>query len=126
MLFVNLGLRIPLSAILDAYLLSIVLMILVVGVGLRVGIAFLLTRRTRLDRNESVYVSMAQIPKATIQAVFGAIPLQQFSDAGLVALIPAGEVLLVAAAVAICATAPVGAVALDRWASRLLSNEPQS
>jgi len=122
-LFANLGMRIPLGALVDTRLIGIVLLILIAGVGLRVGAAFWMTRATSLDRGESTYVALAQIPKATIQAVFGALPLQRFTEAGMESLIPAGESLLVAAALAICVTAPVGAVALDRWASRLLSTE---
>jgi Kef-type K+ transport system membrane component KefB len=122
-LFANLGMRIPVGALIDTRLIGIVLLILIAGVGLRIAAAFWMTRATSLDRGESTYVAISQIPKATIQAVFGALPLQRFTEAGMESLIPAGESLLIAAALAICVTAPVGAVALDRWASRLLSTE---
>lgn len=125
LLFANLGMRIPIGALVDLRLLGIVLSILIVGVGLRIVVALLMARGAVLDRRESLYVGLSQIPKATIQAVFGALPLQMFLEAGAEDLVPAGEVMLVAAALAICATAPVGAVALDRWAEKLLGVQRQ-
>ena len=76
-----------------------------------------------LYRGERRYVTIAHIPKATIQAVFGALPLATFAARGQTELLDSGHTLLVMAALAIVATAPIGAVLLDRLGSELLPGE---
>ena len=67
-------------------------------------------------------MKMCYVPKATIQAVFGTLPLIVFTQRGQMHLIGDAETLVVMAVVAIVATAPIGAVILERWATRWLGH----
>jgi NhaP-type Na+/H+ or K+/H+ antiporter len=71
---------------------------------------------SKLTRNEKLYVSFAYLPKATVQAAIGAIPLSLG--------VPGGELILAVAVVSILVTAPLGAILMDKTANRLL-NDPQ-
>jgi NhaP-type Na+/H+ or K+/H+ antiporter len=57
-----------------------------------------------LDNREKMFSIVAYIPKATVQAAIGAIPLA----AGL----PGGEVILAVAVLSIILTAPAGAIGI--------------
>ena len=72
--------------------------------------------RRRCNPREQRYVALAHVPKATIQAVYGAVPLlirELRPD-----LVPDGETLLLLAVLAIVATAPLGAIVLEHGAAR--------
>jgi Kef-type K+ transport system membrane component KefB len=118
-LFVNLGSAIQLDALMDARVVLLALPVLAAALGVRLLVAHVMTRPTALLPGERRYVTLAHIPKATIQAVFGPLPYLTFvvlrPD-----LVADGQTLLLMAALAIVATAPVGAVALDRWGRRCL------
>jgi len=120
LLFANLGMRISVSHLTDPRLLAYLFILIAVSLGFRIRSAYYVARWGGLPAPESTYVSLAQIPKATIQAVFGALPLQRFLEAEAQELVPAGSTLLVAAVLAIVMTAPAGAVVLDRWAKTLM------
>ncbi len=120
LLFANLGMRISVSHLTDPRLLVFLLLLIAVALAVRIRGAYYVARWGGLPAPESTYVSLAQIPKATIQAVFGALPLHRFLEAEAQELVPAGSTLLVAAVLAIVATAPAGAVVLDRWAKTLM------
>ena len=89
---------------------------------LRLLVAHLMGYRSQLTAHERAYSTVAHVPKATIQAVFGAVPLAVFlerrPDDG--ALQDAGQTLLVMAVLAIVITAPLGAVLIDRLGARWL------
>jgi NhaP-type Na+/H+ or K+/H+ antiporter len=68
---------------------------------------------TPLNRKERVFSAMAYLPKATVQAAIGGLPLAM----GL----PAGEMILTVAVVSIVITAPLGAILVDWNYKRLLS-----
>ena len=70
-----------------------------------------------LNKKERLFVVLGYLPKATVQAAIGAIPLQM----GL----PGGEMILTAAVLAILITAPVGAFLVDTTQQRLLEQEVQ-
>lgn len=67
---------------------------------------------TSLNAKEKLYCSIAYLPKATVQAAIGAIPL----SAGLAA----GDTLLAVAVLAIMITAPLGAISMDYSYKHLL------
>ncbi|WP_343208357.1 cation:proton antiporter [Anaerolentibacter hominis] len=69
--------------------------------------------RTRLTRNERIFCMLAYMPKATVQAAIGSIPLTM----GLAC----GDTVLTAAVLAILITAPLGAFAVDMTYKKLLS-----
>ena len=83
---------------------SAVLLILVALLIRTVGVNVSLIK-TRLTLKERLFCSIAYLPKATVQAAVGAIPL----SAGVVA----GDTILTVAVLAIMITAPLGAIGID-------------
>ena len=88
--------------------LLIVLCLLVRTAGVLLCVSF-----TRLSWKERLFCVAAYLPKATVQAAIGAVPLA----AGL----PTGEQILSCAVTAILITAPAGAILIDRGYTRLLT-----
>lgn len=130
-LFVNLGSSVDLGRLIEGPLVLGLLGVLAAALAVRVTSAAVLMLSSNLLAAERRYALIAHLPKATIQAVFGALPLATFTTRGQSELIDAGHTMLVMAAVAIAATAPVGAVLLDRLGERLLpveadEDEPRS
>jgi NhaP-type Na+/H+ or K+/H+ antiporter len=116
-LFVNLGSAIDLDQLVNPGLILGLLGIIGAAMGVRLVVAFLLTLRTSLVPKERRYITAANIPKATIQAVFGALPLLIFQQ-WRPDLVPQGQTLLIMAVLAIVSTAPVGAFLLEQWGPR--------
>lgn len=73
---------------------------------------------TRLNRRERLFCVIAYLPKATVQAAIGSVPLAM----GL----PCGQLVLSVAVLAILITAPLVAIGIDRTAGRLLVQERPS
>lgn len=71
---------------------------------------------TGLNRKERAFCMVAYIPKATVQAAIGGIPLAL----GL----PAGKLVLTVAVLSILITAPLGAFGVDLLARRCLQKAP--
>lgn len=67
---------------------------------------------TRLNRKERIFCIIAYLPKATVQAAIGSVPL----SLGL----PCGKIVLSVAVLAIIITAPLGALGMDATYKRLL------
>ena len=70
---------------------------------------------TKLDRRERLFCVIAYLPKATIQAAIGSVPL----SLGL----PCGKLVLSVAVLAILITAPLGAIGIDFTCKRLLNDD---
>jgi NhaP-type Na+/H+ or K+/H+ antiporter len=68
-----------------------------------------------LDFREKMFCVVSYIPKATVQAAIGAIPL----EAG----VPGGEVILAVAVLSILVTAPLGAIGISLMGERILEKE---
>jgi len=119
-LFVNVGSYVDFTLLWSGPVVLWALVIVVGALLVRIGVAKLLVDRTILTSGERSYTVLAQIPKATIQAVFGAMPLAVFTSRGQYEFVPDGQVIVILAAVAIVATAPLGAVTLERRAEQLL------
>jgi solute carrier family 9B (sodium/hydrogen exchanger), member 1/2 len=70
--------------------------------------------KTPLNKKERTFCALAYMPKATVQAAIGAIPLSMG--------IPSGHLILTVAVLAIMITAPIGAIGVDntyrRWLTR--------
>lgn len=73
---------------------------------------------TRFTHGEKLFCLLAYLPKATVQAAIGAVPLAMG--------IGAGEIILTVAVVAILITAPLGAVLVDLTYRKLLTPAPDS
>lgn len=111
LLFVLVGATVNISYATKAGLAAILL----IGGALifRVAGVFISLWKTELTRDERVFTAIAYMPKATVQAAIGGIPLAMG--------IPGGEIMLTVAVIAILVTAPVGAILIDSTHKRLLT-----
>ena len=111
LLFVLVGATVNISYATKAGLAAILL----IGGALifRVTGVFISLWKTELTRDERVFTAIAYMPKATVQAAIGGIPLAMG--------IPGGEIMLTVAVIAILVTAPVGAILIDSTHKRLLA-----
>ncbi|QSX09048.1 cation:proton antiporter [Alkalibacter rhizosphaerae] len=110
LLFVLVGGAIDFRYLSDAGLLSMIL--LAAGLLFRFIGVWLSTSGTILENKEKLFCAIAYMPKATVQAAIGAIPLAMGLEAG--------NLILTVAVLAIIITAPLGAVGIDRLQRRLL------
>lgn len=112
-LFVLVGAAIDIRYTLNAGLIA-VLMIFVALVIRSIGV-FLCLIKTPLNGKERLFCIIAYLPKATVQAAIGSVPLAM----GL----PCGQIVLSVAVLAILITAPLGALGMDRTYRILLEKE---
>lgn len=107
-LFVMVGAVVNITLVKSSFLLAILAIsvgLILRGVGVYVSLL-----KTKLTTKERMFVVGSFIPKATVQAAIGGVPLAM----GL----PAGEMILAVAVISIIVTAPLGAIFID-----LLSKE---
>ena len=71
--------------------------------------------KTALDKKERLFCVISYLPKATVQAAIGTIPLSMG--------IPCGKIISVTAILAIVVTAPLGAVGMEAGERKLLSEK---
>lgn len=112
-LFVLVGASMSIESVKDSGLLAVVLMVLLLlfrGLGVLLSVL-----GTQLNKEEKAFAVFAYIPKATVQAAIGAVPLAM----GL----PSGQIILTISVVAILVTAPLGAVLIDQTHNQLLRND---
>jgi len=110
MLFVLLGAAVDIRYIGDAGL-SIVILIFAALAFRSLGVLISLIN-TKLSKKERLFCIIAYIPKATVQAAIGAIPLA--------AGVAAGNTILAASVVAILIAAPIGAIGIEYSYRKLL------
>ena len=87
---------------------ALILLVLV----FRVAGVFVCLIKTKLNKKERLFSAMAYIPKATVQAAIGGIPLAM----GLAC----GDIVLSVAVISILVSAPIGAILIDSTYKRLL------
>ncbi len=112
-LFVLVGAAVDIRYTLEAGL-GAVLMIAIGLIFRSVGV-WICMLGTALNRKERLYCVIAYLPKATVQAAIGGIPL----SLGL----PCGNIVLSVAVLSILITAPLGAIGMDASYKRLLQPE---
>lgn len=102
-LFVLVGATVSLQSVFSAGA-SVIFFLFAVLVFRMIGVLVCLIR-TQLSAKERIFCMIAYIPKATVQAAIGGIPLAM----GL----PCGEIVLTVAVLSILITAPMGAFFID-------------
>lgn len=112
-LFVLVGAAVDIRYTLDAGI-AAVGMILIALAFRCVGVSLCMLR-TPLNKKERLFCVIAYLPKATVQAAIGSVPLAM----GL----PCGQIVLSVAVLAILITAPLGAIGMDATYKRLLTRE---
>lgn len=112
-LFVLVGAAVDIRYTMEAGVVAIG-MILIVLVFRSIGV-FICLLKTQLNGKERLFCIIAYLPKATVQAAIGSVPLAM----GL----PCGKIVLSVAVLAILITAPLGALGMDFTYQRLLLKE---
>jgi len=94
------------------------LLLILIGLSARSIGVFISLIGTDLNTKEKIFCAIAYIPKATVQAAIGAIPLSLG--------IPSGELILALAVLAIIITAPLGLIGIRYGGNHLLEKEHTS
>jgi NhaP-type Na+/H+ or K+/H+ antiporter len=89
--------------------------VILVGLAFRSVGTYLSLLGTPLDRREKLFCVVAYLPKATVQAAIGALPLA--------AGVASGEVILAVAVLSILLTAPLGAIGIMALGERVLDKD---
>lgn len=110
-LFVLVGAAVDIRYTLNAGLAAILMIFLALAFR-ALGVAICLLR-TSLNRKERAFCVIAYLPKATVQAAIGSVPLAM----GL----SCGQIVLSVAVLAILITAPLGALGMDLTYKRFLT-----
>ncbi len=111
LLFILVGAAVDIRYLAHAGIGSVAIILLaLLGRIIAVNISLL---KTPLNMKERFFCSIAYMPKATVQAAIGAIPL----TAG----VASGNLILTIAVLSIMITAPIGAIGIDRLHPRLLN-----
>jgi solute carrier family 9B (sodium/hydrogen exchanger), member 1/2 len=113
LLFVLVGAQVNLQVAWHAGLAG--LAVISIGLVFRSVGTYLSVLGAGLDFREKMFCVVSYIPKATVQAAIGAIPL----EAG----VPGGEVILAVAVLSILVTAPLGAIGISLMGERVLEKE---
>jgi NhaP-type Na+/H+ or K+/H+ antiporter len=89
----------------------------IIGLGLlaRAAGSFLAVTGAGLSLREKLFCVISYVPKATVQAAIGAVPL----EAG----VPGGGLILALAVLSILLTAPLGAIGVSWWGEKVLEPE---
>lgn len=122
-IFFNLGFHIKLSTFENVPTFFKIFIIILVAHLLRQLVLGFSLYKSEYTKKEAVYIGFAQFPKATIQAVYGGLPLIIFSQLNMFHLFKEAELILMGAVFSITITAPLGAFFIDKMASRLLKKE---
>lgn len=112
LLFVLVGAEVNIALAFDAGIQGMLL--ITIGLLARSVGVMLSLLGTALNRKERLFVGIAYLPKATVQAAIGGIPLAMGVEAG--------DLILSLAVLSIILTAPLGAIAIKATGDRLLSN----
>lgn len=112
-LFVLVGAAVDISVALDAGLLALVL--LSVGLAFRFSGVMISLIKTNLNKHERLFAGISYLPKATVQAAIGAIPLALGVESG--------ELILALAVFAIIISAPIGAIGIDLTYKKFLEKK---
>ena len=111
MLFVLVGATVDISYASKAGIAAVALIF--IALSIRMCGVFVCLIKTKLNIKERVFCAIAYLPKATVQAAIGGLPLA--------AGVTAGNTILTVAVLAILITAPLGAIGVDASYKKLLT-----
>lgn len=112
LLFVLVGASVNLSYVSKSGISAVVLIL--VALCFRVFGVMIALLGTSLDSKEKLFCAIAYLPKATVQAAIGSVPLASG--------VTSGELILSVAVIAILITAPLGAIGVDKTYKHLLKH----
>ncbi len=111
LLFVLIGATVNPQNLLNSWLPAIILIAAITLIRIT-GVMICLVK-SPLNMNERFFCALSYIPKATVQAAIGSVPLSM----GLAC----GEIILTVAVMAIIITAPIGAILIEKTYKKLLN-----
>ncbi len=115
-LFVLVGAAVDIRYTLSAGLSAIAMIF--IALAFRAAGVWLCMLGTKLNAKERLFCVIAYLPKATVQAAIGSVPL----SLGL----PCGKTVLSVAVLAIIITAPLGAIGIDAGCKRMLEDNSEA
>lgn len=113
MLFVLVGAQVNIKVAVESGLIG--LLIIAVGLLARSSGVLLSLRKTKLNIRERLFCVIAYVPKATVQAAIGGIPLATG--------VASGDIILAMAVLSIIITAPLGAIGIKAAGNHWLSDD---
>ena len=113
MLFVLVGAAVDIRYTLSAGCMA--LLMILISLGFRAAGVIICLLGTDLNLKERIFCVISYLPKATVQAAIGSVPL----SLGL----PCGKIILSVAVLGILITAPLGAIGIDKTYMRVLERE---
>lgn len=111
MLFILVGATVDISYGAEAGFMAVALIF--IALLIRICGVFVCLVKTPISPKERLFCAIAYLPKATVQAAIGGLPLA--------AGVAAGNIILTVAVLAILITAPLGAIGVDGTYKRLLT-----
>lgn len=115
-LFILVGSEVNVPVALDAGFNGIIIILLGL-LGRSIGVQLCLIRSI-FTIKERAFITISYLPKATVQAAMGAVPLIAMKASGMITM--PGEVILAVAVLSILLTAPLGAIAISASSKKLL------
>ena len=113
MLFVLVGAQVNITVAIESGLIG--LLIIAIGLLARSTGVLLSLRKTKLNKRERLFCVIAYVPKATVQAAIGGIPLA--------AGVASGDIILAMAVLSIIITAPLGAIGIKAAGNHWLADD---
>ena len=113
LLFVLVGAQVNISVALETGVIGILLII--IGLFFRSIGVWISLANTNLETKEKIFCMISYIPKATVQAAMGAVPLSLG--------VASGDTILAISVVAILLTAPIGSICISYFSPKLLNSE---
>ncbi len=110
---------------LDTSTIGLGICVLLVGLSVRIAVSYVVVYGGNLSARERLFVALAWLPKATVQAAFGSLALDTANsmDEPNPDFQELGQKVLTIAVLVILITAPLGAAAIILTAPKLLSQD---
>ncbi|MDA3892723.1 MAG: cation:proton antiporter [Salinivirgaceae bacterium] len=120
LLFVYIGSAVQINTV-QASVIGVGLLILAIGLIARSIGVWISLIGSKLNLKEKLFCMIAYIPKATVQAAIGAVPLALIYDGSITTINEqTGQIILAIAVLSIVVTAPLGAIGIKLSSSKLL------
>lgn len=123
LLFAYIGAEVQLRE-LTTGIVGVGLLILAIGLVARSGGVWVSILGSQLNSRERIFCMISYLPKATVQAAMGAVPLSMVLDGKMTSMTAAsGKTILAIAVLSIVVTAPLGAIGVKISGPRLLKKD---
>lgn len=123
LLFVYIGTEVQIQE-LNGQILGVGLLILGIGLMLRSLGVWISLLRSKLDAKEKIFCMIAYLPKATVQAAIGAVPLTLIQTGKITGIpIETGQTILALAVLSIVVSAPIGSIGIKLLGPKLLKRD---